>query len=155
MSEVNNKSELERIEDALKERMRGEISIEKLKEIIKSMPQEVLIQYLDTFRSVSSDIKETQIEALKNISSVDFNKYVESLKTILQREDLSDEVLLDIANKLEKLATLEADARAKTNDTTERVHKDQTSFWKNAIVGIGGLAVGALSFFIVDKYKPK
>lgn len=156
MSEVKNKSELEKVEEVWEERKQGKISIEDFKEIITGVSPETLSQFLDTFKSISSDVKEVQIEAFKSISSVDFEKYVEPLKTILERENLSDEVLLHIVNELANLATLEAEAKEKENETKQKLHEGFKEIMQTTIKVAGSvvlLAGSAVAGYLTYKDK--
>lgn len=161
MSEAKNKSELEKVEEVWEESKQGKISIENFKEIIAGVSPETLSQFLDTFKSISSDAKEVQIEAVKSISSVDFDKYVEPLKTILERKDLSDEVLLHIVNELAKLATLEAEAKENENGTKQKLHEGFKEIMQTTIkvagsvILLAGSAAAAWLTFKDDEIKPK
>lgn len=131
----------------------GNKKIDKLEfqELFKNIPTEFLIEYVHSFKDISTNAKETQVEALKNIDIADFNKYIEPLNIMLEKENISDEMQLKIIELIEKLASKEAEMQNKANESSERMNDGNNGLWQKALFGIGGLAIGAISIFLTNK----
>jgi len=139
-----NEVSIKNIDSIINARSENLISENELQKILYMIPPEIISDYFSSYKEMASNIKDTQLVALNNISSVDFNKYVDILKELLNNKNCNTEIMESVIKLIDKLATLEHENKGTTNDTNERINNDNNETWKNILMGLGAGVIGII-----------
>jgi hypothetical protein len=150
----DEKISTDKFESIMVAREKKEISKDDFINLLIDVPNFVEVQkeYLDIAKTAFDNAKETQIEALKNISNVDLNESVQLIGKLLSEGNLEKEERLAIINLWDKIITIQD----KANDTRKNMNDSNNDFWQKALIGVGSVvgsvAVGLVSYIA---YKNK
>lgn len=151
----NKELDQEKFNEILTQTNIGNINKELASEVLFTIPNIIELQknYLDSIKNIIESVESTQISALEGISIKNFEKLYEIVERISKNgsEDLKKECI----NKIFELAKLELEYEKQKNITLENINSSNNSLWKKIAIGLGLVAVGAVSVVANSKLENK
>lgn len=133
----------------------GNLDKAKVMEVLQTVPNIVELQriYLDSIKDIINSAKTTQLSAMEKISIKNFEKIYEIIERM--SKDGSEDFKRECLNKIFELGKLELEYEKQKNDTVKNMNNQNNSLWKKIAIGIGTIAITAITAVAASKFDKK